>query len=80
VDLTYTVVDRAVEGTIAVEVVQGGFHGKITAFTASMQAYLCSMIAKGLMRRLLMIVEISAYATCRVCPCQGFAGNCCPDQ
>ena len=30
-DLTYTVEDRALAGTIAVEAVQGGFHGKITA-------------------------------------------------
>jgi len=37
VDVTYTVVDRALEGTIAVEVLQGGFHGKITAYTANMQ-------------------------------------------
>jgi hypothetical protein len=37
VDLTYTVVDRALEGTIAVQVLQGGFHGKITACTANMQ-------------------------------------------
>ena len=37
-DLTYTVEDRALAGTIAVEAVQGGFHGKITAFTASIHA------------------------------------------
>ena len=37
VDVTYTVVDRALEGTIAVEVLQGGFHGKITAYTTSVQ-------------------------------------------
>ncbi|CAL5080773.1 unnamed protein product [Urochloa decumbens] len=37
VDVTYRVVERAVEGTIAVEVLQGGFHGKITANTSSIQ-------------------------------------------
>jgi hypothetical protein len=37
VDVTYTVVDHALEGTIAVEVLQGGFHGKIAAYTANMQ-------------------------------------------
>jgi len=37
VDVTYTVVDRALEGTIAVVVLQGGFHGKIAAYTANMK-------------------------------------------
>ncbi|WVZ95708.1 hypothetical protein U9M48_041439 [Paspalum notatum var. saurae] len=35
VDVTYAVVKDAVEATIAVEVVQGVFHGKITAYTIS---------------------------------------------
>ncbi|CAN6204006.1 unnamed protein product [Urochloa humidicola] len=33
VDVTYSVVECAVEGTIAVEVLQGGFHGKIIAYS-----------------------------------------------
>ncbi|CAN6181748.1 unnamed protein product [Urochloa humidicola] len=37
VDVTYSVVERAVEGTIAVEVLQGGFHGKIIAFSTCIQ-------------------------------------------
>jgi hypothetical protein len=37
VDVTYAVVNRAIEGFIAVEVLQGGFHGKITAYTTSVQ-------------------------------------------
>jgi hypothetical protein len=36
VDVFYSVVDRALEVTIAVEVVLGGFHGRITANTANM--------------------------------------------
>ena len=36
-DVTYAVVNRAIEGFIAVEVLQGGFHGKITAYTTSVQ-------------------------------------------
>ncbi|KAJ1261092.1 hypothetical protein BS78_09G001600 [Paspalum vaginatum] len=35
VDVTYAVVKRAVEATITVEVVQGVFYGKITAYTTS---------------------------------------------
>jgi azurin len=35
VDVMYAVVKDAVEGTIAVEVLQGGFDGKITAHTSS---------------------------------------------
>ncbi|KAG0516441.1 hypothetical protein BDA96_09G003400 [Sorghum bicolor] len=37
VDVYYSVVDRALEGTIAVEVVLGSFHGRITANTANMR-------------------------------------------
>ena len=37
VDVTYAVVKDAVEATVAVEVVQGVFHGKITAYTTSIQ-------------------------------------------
>ncbi|CAN6223915.1 unnamed protein product, partial [Urochloa humidicola] len=33
VDVTYSVVESAVEGTIAVEVLRGCFHGKIIAFS-----------------------------------------------
>ncbi|XP_066364505.1 uncharacterized protein [Miscanthus floridulus] len=36
-DVTCAVVNRAIEGFIAVEVLQGGFHGKITAYTTSVQ-------------------------------------------
>ncbi|XP_021304066.1 uncharacterized protein LOC8067296 [Sorghum bicolor] len=36
VDVNYAVLNRALEGTIAVEVVQGSFHGRITANTANM--------------------------------------------
>ncbi|CAN6226955.1 unnamed protein product [Urochloa humidicola] len=35
VDVIYGVVENAVEGTIAIEVLQGSFNGKITAHTAS---------------------------------------------
>ena len=35
-DVNYAVLNRALEGTIAVEVVQGSFHGRITANTANM--------------------------------------------
>ncbi|CAL4890315.1 unnamed protein product [Urochloa decumbens] len=35
VDVIYGVVENAVEGTIAIEVLQGGFNGKITAHTTS---------------------------------------------
>jgi hypothetical protein len=59
VDMTYAVVNRAVEGFIAVEVLQGGFHGKITAYTTSVKD-MCFMTAKRLMLRLLMIAEISS--------------------
>ena len=37
VDVTYAVVNQAAEGFIAVEVLQGGFHGKITAYTTSVK-------------------------------------------
>jgi len=37
VDVTYAVVKDAVEATVAVEVVQGVFHGKITAYTTSIK-------------------------------------------
>ncbi|WVZ95755.1 hypothetical protein U9M48_041479 [Paspalum notatum var. saurae] len=37
VDVTYAVVRDAVEATVAVEVVQGVFHGKITAYTTSIK-------------------------------------------
>jgi hypothetical protein len=37
VDVTYAVVPRAVEATIAIEVVQGDFYGQITAHTTSVQ-------------------------------------------
>ncbi|EES18862.1 hypothetical protein BDA96_09G007900 [Sorghum bicolor] len=37
VDVTYAVVNRAAEGFIAVKVLQGGFHGKITAYTTSVK-------------------------------------------
>jgi hypothetical protein len=37
VNVTYSVIKHALEGTIAFEVLQGGFHGKITACTSSIQ-------------------------------------------
>ncbi|CAN6195361.1 unnamed protein product [Urochloa humidicola] len=37
VDVTYSVVESAVEGTIAVEVLQGCFHGKIIAYSTGIQ-------------------------------------------
>lgn len=37
VDVTYSVIEYALEGTIAFEVLQGGFHGKITACTSSIE-------------------------------------------
>jgi hypothetical protein len=37
VDVTYAVVPRAVEATIAIELVQGDFYGQITAHTTSVQ-------------------------------------------
>lgn len=37
VDVTYSVIKHALEGTIAFEVLQGGFHGKITVCTSSIE-------------------------------------------
>ena len=43
-DVTCTVVDRALEGTIAVEVLQDGFHGKIAAYTADQhEVHACAL-------------------------------------
>lgn len=50
VDVMYAVAPKAVEATVAVEVIEGNFDGKITAHTAppASEKALCFMIAKCL--------------------------------
>ncbi|XP_062185281.1 uncharacterized protein LOC133888908 [Phragmites australis] len=47
VDVMYAVVKRAVEATIAIEVLQGDFYGKITAHTTSIQNRLVLYDSEG---------------------------------